>query len=259
MASSAAGYGLQQLLPIVVRHELDERAVGHYRVVVSMTGTYLGFVVSALTQEFLPRISSLASDRSAIARAVDDQVRLVLIVVAPAILGAMTFGRWMLRILYTPDFVGALPTLEWALLADVPRFLSWTGALVIVGRMPARTYLWTELAGGVISVAGAIAGARLGGLPGVGAASAVTYCVYAAIVFAVVHRHCGFLPSRGTVAAAASVGIAASIVLGLVALAPTMVATACGSLLVIVAAAFAWTRVVASAHAIGWFSRADVA
>src|SRR5579875_2393761 len=59
-ASLMVGTGIQMALPILVLHMLGPDSVGYYRAAVGVSVTYLGFLITAMAQDYFPRISAVS-------------------------------------------------------------------------------------------------------------------------------------------------------------------------------------------------------
>jgi PST family polysaccharide transporter len=188
MASLLVGTGVNLVLPSVILHTLGINAVGFYRASVAISVGYLGFMLAAMAQDYYPRVSAMADRPDQLVDLVNQQHRLIMLVVAPIILAALAITPFFVPILYSAKFYPTVDILEWQLIGDLFKFSSWTMSYVILVRCSTVVYFLTELSAGVLLATTSYAGIRLFGLPGLGMAFLLTYVFYYAIVSVVVRR-----------------------------------------------------------------------
>jgi enterobacterial common antigen flippase len=187
-ASSLVGTGVQLFLPILVLHLLTAEHVGYYRAAMSLSVGYLGVLLTAMAQDYYPRVSAVAHDAGKLRELVNDQLRLITMIGAPIILLGLAFAPLIITIVYAPSFRPAAPVMEWQMLGNVFKFWSWTMSFVILARCGSSTFFFAEFIGGATMLLASWAGVMLWGLPGVGIGFVATYVVYLAVVWVIVRR-----------------------------------------------------------------------
>jgi antigen flippase len=188
MGSVAVGTGINLVMPAVVLHTLGLNAVGFYRAAVAISVGYLGFMLTAMAQDYYPRVSAVADQPEKLIELVNQQYRLIMLVVAPIILAALAITPFLVPIVYSAKFYPTVELLEWQLIGDLFKFSSWTMSYVVLVRCSSRIYFFTELSAGVLMAVTSYAGMRVFGLPGVGIGFLTTYVVYFLIVSVIVKR-----------------------------------------------------------------------
>lgn len=207
-ASALVGTGVTLGLPVVVLHMLDIEAVGMYRAALTVTAGYLGFLLAAMGQDYYPRLS--AAGPADLGRLVNDQLRLLLLVGAPVVLGAQATAVWVVPLIYAPSFAPAVPVLEWQLTGELFRFWAWAFSFVVLARSRSTTYFATEAVGGALLLGGTWGGLQLLGLIGSGVGFMAAYVGYAALVWALVRWRTG-VRVRASSLALMGAAVAASI------------------------------------------------
>ena len=150
----------------------------------------------------MPRVAALTS-REALSRAIDDQLRMVVIITgAVCCLGILGAGM-IVTALFSGKYASADPLLRWFMLGNALRLPSLVMSYAILARSSPWTYLVIELAGGAGLLAATALGLERWGLEGAGIAFAGFYLLYLAGTCAVVGRM-GYRPSPATVAIAAA-------------------------------------------------------
>lgn len=191
-ASILVGAGVQQLLPIIVLHVLDAESVGYYRASVLISAGYLGFLLTAMGQDYYPRVSAARSRPADLARLINQQHRLVMLLGVPVILGMLVLAPYVVPIIYSSQFTPMLTMLAWQLIGDLFKLSSWTLAMAILARSDSITYFGTELLAGATLLIASWLGMRWYGLTGLGLGFLATYMLYYAITWLVLRREIGF-------------------------------------------------------------------
>jgi PST family polysaccharide transporter len=190
-ASMLVGSGVQLVLPIVVLHLLNTTSVGYYRAAAAISVGYLGFLVTAMGQDYFPRVSAAADQPAQLVRLINEQHRLVMLVAVPMILGTLALVPYMVPLIYSLKFGATVSILEWQLIGDLFKFASWTMSFAILARSTPLTYFLVESFGGVVTLGSTWLSVKWFGLPGLGIGFLVTYVIYYCVVAVVIRREVG--------------------------------------------------------------------
>lgn len=199
LASVALSRGVQLVLPILILHQMDAGSVGNYRAASAIAVTYLGFLVTAMNQDYFPRLSASVNSPHELNRLVNDQQRLILLISLPTILGMMAFAPYLMPLVYSSKFTLAVGLLEWLLISDLFKFSAWTMSNVILVKCGPGKFFLAESMFGVSVLATSWAGARWLGFNGLGIALLVSYVLYFFVVWLVVRRETGLVWSSSNV------------------------------------------------------------
>lgn len=186
--SMLLGTGVQLALPMLVLHMLGAESVGYYRAATAISFGYLGFLITAMGQDYYPRVSAAASRPQELVKLINEQHRLVMLVTVPMILGALAFVPYLVPLIYSTKFMPAVAILEWQVIGDLFRFAGWTMSCAILARCGASKYLLTETICGVASVGCTWFCVRWWGLSGLGIGFLSTYVVYYFAVWLIIRR-----------------------------------------------------------------------
>ena len=180
--------GIVNYIPVMALHQLGPESVGYYRAASSITVAYLSFLLTAMTQDYYPRVSAANGHPETLNAMVNEQHRLVLLFSAPMILGLLALTPILVPMLYSTKFTPAINILEWQLIGDFFKFTSWTMAIVILACCSSITYLTIEAVSGALMLAGVWYGMQRFGLEGLGMSFLAIYIVYYIIVTLVLRR-----------------------------------------------------------------------
>jgi O-antigen/teichoic acid export membrane protein len=186
--STLVGTGVQLALPIVVFHLLSTESVGYYKAASAIAVGYLGFIVTAMGQDYFPRVSAARDNPKALVQLINEQHRLVMLLAAPVILGTLALVPYLIPLVYSSKFNPAVEILEWQLIGDLFKFSSWTMSFAILARCKSSIYFLTESIGGATTLITTWIGVRCFGLPGLGIASLVMFIIYYAVTWTVIRR-----------------------------------------------------------------------
>lgn len=186
-ASMLLGSGVQLALPMVVVHLLSTESVGYYRSAAAISVGYLGFLVTAMGQDYYPRLSA-TKDSGELVKLINEQHRLVMILAVPMILATLALVPIIIPLVYSHKFAPAIDILEWQLIGDIFKFTSWTMSFAILARFGSATYFLVEFVGGIVTLSSTWLAVRWMGLAGLGVSFLATYAIYYLVVWVVIRR-----------------------------------------------------------------------
>ena len=186
--SMLVGAGVQQLMPVLTLGVLGPAAVGFYRAALTISVSYLGFLLIAMGQDYYPRLAATSDQPQALVQLVNQQHRLVMLLAVPMILGVLALAPVLVPLIYSPQFHPVVDLLEWQLLGDLFKFSSWTMAYVVLVRSSTRNFFFLEAVGGVTTLLCSWLGVHLFGLNGLGIGFLVSYIVYYLLTSFIVRR-----------------------------------------------------------------------
>jgi PST family polysaccharide transporter len=180
--SQLLGSAVQLGMPFFVLHTLGQESVGFYRATVLFSTAYIGFLLTALGQDFYPRLSALRGQPVAFRQAIDHQQRFVLLLGGPLVVLSLALAPLVIAVLFSPEFKPAVAILNWQLVGDLLRFVSWTLGFAVLAGLPSRTYLLTETVGGGMLLGFSLWGMQQFGLQGLGIGWMLAYAGYAMVL-----------------------------------------------------------------------------
>lgn len=187
-ASMMVGSGVQLVLPMVVLHLLSPESVGYYRAAMGISVGYLGFLITAMGQDYYPRVSAAKEDPQGLVKLINEQHRLIMLLAVPMILGTLALVPLLVPLVYSIKFTPTVEILEWQLIGDLFKFSSWTMSYAILARCGSSIYFLTESIGGVATLVTTWLAVRWLGLSGLGIAFLATYIIYYLAVSVVIRR-----------------------------------------------------------------------
>jgi len=125
--------------------ELGLDASGQFQAVWAISLTYLGFVITAMTADYYPRLTSVIHDAKKANQVVGEQTEVALLVAGPLILMMQALAPWVIRVLYSSDFVSSVEILRWLILGDALKLLAWPLGFVLIAKGKWGLFFLTQL------------------------------------------------------------------------------------------------------------------
>lgn len=132
MLSMLVELGSGLLMRVAVKREIGVDGLGQFQASWSIATLYIGFVLQAMSRDYLPRLSAVAHDREATAQMVDEQSEVALLLAGPIVVGMLAVTPWLIPVLYSDRFELAVDVLRWQLLGDLFRVVGWSFSFVII-------------------------------------------------------------------------------------------------------------------------------
>ncbi|TFB85611.1 hypothetical protein E3O44_13575 [Cryobacterium algoricola] len=196
MVGLLVGSAAQLIVRIWLQQTQGLQIVGYFQAAWTITGLYLGFVLTALAVEYYPRISKQVNHPRILNSSVDKQIRVALLLGAPVLLWMMVLSPLVLHILYDADFQSATSILRWQLLGDVLKIVGWAIAFLLLARKARGAYFVAELSFNVCYLLLGIPLALQSDLAAMGIAYVGSYAVYVPVTLWLAHRESGFVLQR---------------------------------------------------------------
>ena len=187
---------LGSLVALAIRsmiiREVGLDANGLYQAAWAISGMFAGFVLGAMGADFYPRLTAVAKDHEAVARLVNEQTEIGILLALPGLAGTLAFAPWLMRLLYSAKFVPAAALLPWFTLGIFGQVVSWPMAIILVAKGAKGWYATTETSGGMLRLGLSFWLLHTVGLVGTAIAIPVLYAFYTALVFCIARRLAAF-------------------------------------------------------------------
>lgn len=184
-AAMATTLGAEYGLRIFLSDAAGVDSVGRYQAGFAIINTYVGVIFTSITLEYFPRLAATVFRRRITRVVVSHQITVVTWVLLPLMIIIVSLDRLALQILYSPDFMAALPYITIAAAGVIPRGASWCFGYMIVARGDGRTYIFTELTSALVMLGGSIVLWNNYGYAGLGAAYVLQFVIYATVTWGV--------------------------------------------------------------------------
>lgn len=171
--------------------------VGYYQAGTTLVVRYMGLIFTAVGMEYFPRLAANTHSDRRTQIFVVHETRLLLMILTPVIILFLLLRRWVVWLLYSPEFETIIPFISWAAISCIFKAVSWCMAFVIPARGDSRIYILTETVDAAVGLGLCIICYHLAGLTGLGLAYIGWYAVYTLIIWFVYRYRYGLhLPQR---------------------------------------------------------------
>ena len=163
------------LLKAGIQQMSSLREVGLFTSGFGMVTTYVGLVFSSISTDYFPRLTSVAHDKQQFNDVINKQYQLMILVLTPLVLALIEFMPFVIKVLYTEEFIEASSMMKWMALGMILRAFSWGVGLMFLAKGDSKAYLILYLFNFVFEIVLYYFGYTLGGLLGVGIAFFLFY------------------------------------------------------------------------------------
>jgi PST family polysaccharide transporter len=234
MASAVLTTGAAYAIRTLVGNNVGLEAAGLYQSAWALGGLYVGFILQAMGSDFYPRLTAVANDHAECNRLVNEQAQISLLLAGPGVIATLTFAPLVIALFYAATFVGAVEPLRWICLGMALRVVAWPMGYIVLAKNARSIFFWTEVAATVVHVGLAYVLIGPFGLTGATMAFCGLYVWHGMLIYVIARRLTGFRWS----AANRRTGLLFLPLIGAVfcgfLLLPVWLATAVGSLVVLV-------------------------
>ncbi len=147
---------------------------GLYNAGYMITMTYAGMVFAAMETDYFPHLSAVCNDTRKMNGAVNRQIEVSMVMVAPLLVILMVGMPLVIQILFSSQFFPVIRMTQTAVIAMYFRAVNLPVAYIMLAKGDSRSYLCLELVYDILVVLTVILGYYNWGLDGTGAALAVT-------------------------------------------------------------------------------------
>lgn len=145
MLTSGIGYSGQLLVRSLVQKELGIDALGYFQAASAISMTYIGFLVTAMGQDYYPRLTAVVTDKNAAGRMVNEQIEVSLFLAGPIFLAMMALAPWVITLLYSSEFHPAAEVLHWQIIGDVLKVAGWPIGYILMASGDGRAFVRNEV------------------------------------------------------------------------------------------------------------------
>ncbi len=175
----------------IINRQLGSEALGQFEAAWTISMTYLGFVLGAMATDYFPRLCVQKTNAEAVSL-VNEQTEVALMLLGPVLILMMALSPFVIKILYTSEFIEAIHILRWQIFGDFLKIVSWPVAFVMLAQGMGRSYFAAELTGALVFVAVVYFGMPTFGISISGIGFLCIYIIYLPIVAIIAFKKIGF-------------------------------------------------------------------
>ncbi len=176
----------------LVIKDLGLDASGYFQAAWTISITYVGFMLTAMGSDYLPRLTGDIHDHERARHLVNEQTEMALLMAGPVLLGMLTLAQWLIGLMYTQDFAPAADILRWQVMGDIFRIVGWPMGFVVLAKGRGDVFVATQFNWNAIYLLCLWFGIGSMGLLAVGVGFFVASVLQVGVVRLVVGRLIGF-------------------------------------------------------------------
>jgi O-antigen/teichoic acid export membrane protein len=192
MAASLAGTLMLLVVRSIVGQRLGAGPLGEFSAAWMISMTYIGFVLSAMAADYYPRLTAAIKDDTEVNRMVNEQSEIALLLAAPVLIGMQAAAPWVIRLLYSSQFDGAVDVLRWQIMGDTLKIIGWPLGFVLLAAGRGRMFLFVEVAEAAFFCAFVWLTIDQAGLASTGMGFLLMYAIYVPVSYLLARRQTGF-------------------------------------------------------------------
>lgn len=199
----------------IMQRQLGLVGLGHFQAIWAISVANLGLILGAMGTDFYPRLSAVVDQPELARRMINEQTEVALLLCAPLLLFGLGFAPWLVKLLYSAEFLPAVDVLRLQFVADVLKIVSWPLGITLMALGAGKTYFCSDAIASAILVLVVYLATPTLGLYSVGLGSLMMYVCYAPLLFLILYHKIQFRWSRFVLQYTLITFLAASLVFGL--------------------------------------------
>lgn len=198
MWSALLGVGVSSLLGFAVVRQLGLEANGIYGAAWMISGLFAGFILGAMGTDFYPRLTAAQGDHARMARLVNEQTEIGILLALPGLLGTLALAPLVVQLIYSKEFLPAADILPLFVLGVFGQVVTWPLGYILMAKGAKGLYAITETISHAVRLLLSLALLSYMGLKGLALAMPILYVMVALLMLPVVYRSSGFTWSAAT-------------------------------------------------------------
>lgn len=152
--------------------------VGLYNSGFNVINTYVGMVFTAMGTEYYPRLSSYNNDKKKFVNAINQQMELSFLLLAPLIAAFLVLGELAIIILYSTKFLSATFMIAFGVFGIFLKAPGWCLGFAFLAKGESKIFFINELCSEIYFILFNILFYKLWGLNGLGLSFIMNYLIY---------------------------------------------------------------------------------
>jgi PST family polysaccharide transporter len=175
-------------LQAFIRYMGSVEQVGLYAAGFAIMNTYVGMVFNAMSTDYYPRLSAVNNDNERCKAIINQQGEIAVLILAPIIISCIILMPFLIRLIYSEEFLPANDYISWAILGLMFKAASFAISYVFLAKAESKAFIINETITKIYMISLEILGYYLFGLAGLGVAFLLTYFIYSIQVYIIAKR-----------------------------------------------------------------------
>lgn len=156
--------------------------VGYYNAAIIIINSYVGLIFEAMSKDYFPRLSEIINNTQDLKQTVTQQAMVAVLLITPIIILFLTFAEYVIRILYSKEFLPILAFLTIAIIGTLFKAVSWSMGYVIIAKGDSKVFIKTAIGFNLLLLVLNVIGYSNYGLLGLGVSFVVYYFIHLLVI-----------------------------------------------------------------------------
>jgi PST family polysaccharide transporter len=192
VSTTLVGSLLHLAIRSYIQNEAGSHSLGIFQSAWVISAAYISFILTAMTKDYYPRLVACLRHELTARDLINDQSEVAVLLAAPVLIVLVGFAPWIVRAMYSEDFLPSASILRWQAFGDALRVLSFPLALVVLAKGKGWQYFALETGALLVWCVAIWFGLPHFGLHVTGLAYLLMFVFYLPSVLLFVRAHLGF-------------------------------------------------------------------
>ena len=149
--------------------------VGLYSAGFAILNGYVGMIFTAMSSDYIPRLSGLVKDDKACEVTINSQLQLSFLILFPILALFIVFSKVIVYILYSADFFAMTGMLYWGALAMLFKTLNWCYGCILIPKRDSKVYFIFSVLSAAVYLGASVVLYNYLGVTGLGVAFLISH------------------------------------------------------------------------------------
>ncbi|WP_375238703.1 oligosaccharide flippase family protein [Aurantibacter sp.] len=174
------------LLQIYISSTGGVNQIGLYMAGYVILNTYVGLIFNAMSTDYYPKLAAINNNNKKMQYAMYQQSYMSLLILLPIVIAFLSLTPFIVRILYSVEFLSIIPLLKWGILGMILKAVSFSIGYIIIAKGDSKVFVKTAIMFNVLLLGLNVLGYYLGGLEGLGISFLIYYMIHLVVVSTIV-------------------------------------------------------------------------
>ncbi len=160
---------------------------GYWEAMNKLSSVYLGVITSSLAVYFLPKLSELKT-RAGLRKEIFTTYKIILPFLLVILIVIYTLRLFIIKLLFTEDFLPMVDLFKYQLLGDFFKISSWLLAFNMVAKSMTKTFVITEILASGLFITLSLYLVQINGVVGITQAYMINYIIYLVIMIIIFRK-----------------------------------------------------------------------
>lgn len=166
------------VLQIIISNRGGVNEVGLFNAGFAIINTYVGMIFTAISVDYFPRLATISHDDFKVRNTVVQQAILSVLIITPIIIVFLTFAPYIIKILYSKNFIAVIPMVSWGILGMLFKAVSWTMGYILIAKQDSKMFIKTAIGFNLIFLINNYLAYHFYGLEGLGVTFFLNYIIH---------------------------------------------------------------------------------